>query len=755
MFHRLGAAMYGARWPVIGVWALVLALSAFFAPRAPGVLKTDAFSLAVADSVQVTQALVTRFGAGRTYLLPVFSLPEGASGQDPEWAKKIDDALAPLRQDPDVLHVHTFASTESPDFVSEDGRTTYALVGMKLDANAATKRLPQLRAKISPPPGAELKLTGIPVVLDAIAKMTMEDVKRAELYTFPIALLILLIVFRTVVAAGMPLMMAAASTAVSLMGIYFLGQSMDLSIFVLNVSSMLSLGVGIDYSLFIVSRFREELYLQKGDRRAAAAAAIGTAGKAVFVSGLTVMIGMGSLLVFEFSMMRSIGIGGMLVVAVSVLAAVTLLPAVLCALGPRINALKLPGLMPVEQKLAREQAHARGFWHTVATAVSRYPTVIALAVLAILVAVGSPVLRMNFGGPTVKALPRDEPSRQAAELLDEKFPTHGKDSDLLVLATTRDGKAMTEPANAQALLDYVADAKAKFPEIQKVLVGNQDMLQMPKEQALGFLDQLRQDPEALDPRLRQFLATFVNGPAATVRFMTSAPYSSPQGTDLVHRLRALHSPALELKIGGRQAELVDFAQALYGRFPLAVALVIVITYLALLVMFQSVLLPLKAILMTGLSLSASYGALVWIFQEGNLARVLNVDDTGYVETSLPIILFAVLFGLSMDYEVFMLSRIKELYEKTGDNAQSVALGLERTGGLVTSAALVMVAVAGAFATAEDVLVKAVGVGMVLVVALDATVVRALLVPSTMELLGRANWWAPAFLKRLLPDVRVE
>ncbi|MGQ0504285.1 MAG: MMPL family transporter [Myxococcaceae bacterium] len=752
MFHRLGLLMYLGRWGVLSAWVALLVLAAFFAPRAPGVLKNDTFSAHAADSIQVTNALVERFGSGRTYLVPVFTLPEGASANDEEWAKKVDDAIADLRKDKDVLHVHTAASTGSADFVSANGRYTYALVGLNVDANNVSKRLAHFQSLIRPN-GLDIKVTGTPVVLEAVARTSMDDVRRAELYTFPLALLILLFVFRTVVAAAMPLMMAAASTAVTLLGLYFLGQVTDLSVFVLNVSSMLALGVGIDYSLFIVSRYREELYKQNGDRGAAIATTLSTAGQAVFVSGLTVMIGMGSLLLFRFPMMRSIGIGGMLVVAVSVLAAVTLLPAVLGLLGQKVNALKVPGLAPVEKKLADVGGH--GFWHALSTAVSKHPVLIAVAVLALLATLGSPAIRLNLGGPTFRSLPEGEPARAAAEILDQEFPLHGSDSDLFVLVLTKDGSDMTESKNVDALFDYVTNVKKEFPEVDKVLVGQQDMLMLPREQAHAFLEDFRKDPASLDPKLKRFLSSFVNKDAATVRFLTHVPYSTPEGTKFIHRVRA-HQPAnLMVKIGGRQAELVDFASALYGDFPVAIAFVVVMTYLTLLVMFRSVLLPLKAIIMTTLSLSAAYGALVWIFQEGHFKDVFNVQEFGYVETTLPILLFAILFGLSMDYEVLMLSRIKELYEKSGDNTASVAQGLERTGGLITSAALVMVVVAGAFATAQETVVKAVGVGMALVVALDATVVRALLVPSTMELLGKANWWAPKFLKRLLPELHLD
>ncbi|MEI6046458.1 MAG: MMPL family transporter [Chloroflexota bacterium] len=750
MFFKLGSIMYKGRWVVIGLWVVLILVAGFFAPKATEVLKSGGFDFPNAESIRVGEELAKRFNGSRSYIFAVFTAPDGTRADDPTYAAQVEAAVAPVRQVQDVKQVMTFASTSAKDFISADGKYTYAMIGLNLEIGAAEGRVTEISSKIDKG-NLDLRLTGLPVIYEDFNKVSQHDLEQAEMFTFPLALLILLLVFHTVVAAAMPLMMAMVSVTITLGAVYFVGQITDLSIFVLNISTMLGLGMGIDYSLFIVSRFREELYRQNGDVQKAIVIAIGTSGKAIFFSGLTVMIGLASLLLFEISMLRSIGVGGLLVVGLSVLAALTLLPAVLVVLGKKINAWKIPGLKPLEEKLAKQET-ATGFWYTLAVKVSKQPILVGLVVLAFLFVVGSPAFHMRFGEPSYQVLPEREPSRQGAEILDKHFPSYGKESDVYLLLKTREGQKITDQVNSEALYDYATAVKAKFPQVQQVLAGGQDLLAFPKAQVQAMLTTYGSNPALLTPQIQAYLSQVVNEDTASLKLLTTIEYSSQGATDFINALRAFQPGNLAVMVGGEQAGLVDFMNVLYADFPLAIVLVVVITYLTLFVMFQSVLLPLKAVVMTALSLSASYGSIVWIFQDGNLAELFGTQGLGFVEATLPILLFSILFGLSMDYEVFMLSRIKEHYDETGDSRKSVAIGLQRTGGLITSAAVVMVVVAGAFGTADIIIIKAVGIGMALAVLLDATIVRALLVPATMELLGKVIWWAPSFVRRMLPKV---
>lgn len=752
MFYKLGSFIYKTRWAVLGIWLAIIVAAGIFAPRAPEILRSGGFELPSAESVRASDEIASRFNGSRSYIFAVFTAPTGMRADDPAYAQSVDKAVAGVRDYKDAQQVVTFASSGAKDFVSADGRYSYALLGFNLTIDDTQSKLKEILPKIDKG-NLDMKLTGLPIVYEAFNVVSQHDVEQAELYTFPLALIILLLVFRTVVAAAMPLMMALVSVLTTLGMIYFIGQATSISIFVLNIATMLGLGMGIDYSLFVVSRFREEMYKQNNDVAGSIATTIATSGKAVFFSGLTVMVGLGSLLLFQFTMLRSIGIGGLLVVGMNVLAALTLLPAVMAVLGKRINAWKIPGLRSVEEQMAR-QSVATGFWHGLAEKVARRPIAVAVVVLAILLFMGSPFLHARFGEPTHQALPATEPSRQAAEILEQNFPGYTRSSDMFLLVKARNG-LMTDPANSAALYNYAEQLKTRFPQIRQVQAGGQDVLAQRPEQVQQLLGAYGSTPEALPAPLKAYVGSFINREAASLRLITNVEYSSKSASDFVRDLRAFQPGELSVAVTGEQPGLMDFIDVLYADFPVAIALVVVITYFVLFLMFQSVLLPLKAVIMTGLSLTASYGALVWIFQDGNLSGVLNTPPLGYVEATLPILLFAILFGLSMDYEVFMLSRVKEHYDETGNNSKSVAMGLERTGSMITSAALVMVVVAGAFGTADIVVIKAVGIGMALAVALDATIVRALLVPATMELLGNANWWAPRFVRRMLPKLSVE
>jgi RND superfamily putative drug exporter len=520
------------------------------------------------------------------------------------------------------------------------------------------------------------------------------------------------------------------------------------------MATILGLGVGIDYSLFIVNRFREELHRRDGNVEESIAATVGSAGRAIFFSGLTVIIGMASLMLFQFMALRSQGIGGLLVVLMSMLASLTMLPAVLSLIGKWIDRWRVPFLKPTRDKLEMQDS-GNGFWHKLAEFVMRHPIKILVVVLALLTLVGSPFFRVRFGEPSAEILPEDNFARVADNILRQKFPDAGKNSDVYILVEPRSGK-MTDPQNVQALANYTAQLTAN-PVVKGIISPVNLPLPQPitTAQYTLLIQTFATDPAKIQPELVAALKGYIDGQKALIKLDTTIEYSSDAARKYIESLRAQRPAEFITWVSGEQAALIDFVDELYKDFPVAILLVVIISYLTLLILFKSVLLPLKAIIMTSLSLAASYGALVWIFQDGNLSDLLNFKSFGFVEATLPVMMFGVLFGLSMDYEVFLLTRVKEVWDETGNNTKSVALGLERTGGIITSAALIMIIVAGSFGTADIIIVKAIGIGMALAVFFDATIVRALLVPATMKLLGNWNWWLPKPLARVLPDVKVE
>ncbi|MBA2595571.1 MAG: MMPL family transporter, partial [Chloroflexia bacterium] len=480
--------------------------------------------------------------------------------------------------------------------------------------------------------------------------------------------------------------------------------------------------------------YREELAALPGAVPAAVERATATAGRAVFFSGLTVLIGLMGLSLFEFMFLRSVGISGVIVVAWSTLAALTLLPALLSIVGANVERLTIWR----RSSGARTEA---GFWVRLSEGVMARPLAVLIPTLALLLLLGTPFLRANISSPDATILPPDLPSRQAFDLLVAEYGAGEISPFLIVLEANGD---IFTPEHLGSIYD-VGARLASDPRVTRV----QSIVPpgLPRDQAIGVA--------ALQPGLQRLgfetgANRLANGNAAVILAYANSLPNDEQSKTLLTELRALQPPGLTVLVDGGTAEIVDVVNEMYADFPKAIALVVAATYLVLLVLFRSVLLPLKAILMNALSIVASYGALVWVFQDGHLSQYLGFTPLGFVEASLPVIMFCVLFGLSMDYEVFLLSRIREEWERTGDNTRAVAIGMQRSGRIITSAALLVVAVTVSFVSADVVLIKALGFGIALAVFLDATVVRALLVPATMRLVGDWNWWLPAPLQRLLP-----
>ncbi|MEA2547458.1 MAG: putative drug exporter of the superfamily, partial [Chloroflexota bacterium] len=467
-------------------------------------------------------------------------------------------------------------------------------------------------------------------------------------------------------------------------------------------------------------------------------ATVETAGRAVFFSGLTVLLGLAGLVLFEFMILRSVGIAGAIVVLLAASSALTLLPALLAIIGPRIDALAIRRVAPRDDP--------NGPWARLARRVMSHPVAVLIPTLAVVLVLGSPFLHVRFNSPDSTILPASVPSRSAFDRLAAAFG-EGEFAPIAIAIRT-DGPA-TSPANVAALYDY-SRRLAADPRVRRIdsLVDVDPRLRKEQYQLLYA------DPNG--PRDR-FVATAL---AATTKgnltaFTITTPYggNSDNGRALVAALRdpggPLAPPAgMSALVGGGAADVADVVGRVAQDFPRTGLFIVVTTYIVLFLLLRSVILPIKALVMNTLSILASFGALVWIFQDGNLSALLGFQPLGFVETTQPVILFCVLFGLSMDYEVFLLSRMKEQWDRTGNNQEAVARGLERSGRIVTSAALIVVVVAGSFAFADIVLIKALGIGMAIAVALDATVVRALLVPATMRLLGHWNWWLPAALRRV-------
>ncbi len=748
------------RWWVVGAWAVVALAALPLAPQAPGVLQPGGFTADHLEAARARRLLEERLGAPPSALVIVVRSTTDLRAGDPPFELAVGAALAGVATAPHVTGIlpHTLA----PHQVSEDGRTAYEVVTLDLSPDRSPDALRPIEAAIAPQPGLDIALAGGPAFYGDIQTVSEDDLRRSELISLPLAAVALLLVFGSVVAAGVPVIVGGLAVLVALATIVVVASVTPMSIFVLNLATLLGFGLGVDYALLMVSRCREELARRGGGRAAggaveqtvvddAVAATVATAGRAVFFSGVTVLVGLSGLLLFDFMVLRSVGIAGAVVVGLAVAAALTLLPATLAILGPRIDAAPVRLRRRRDPSRGSDKAAApgdgHGAWWRLAQSVMDRPVPVFLVTLSFLVVLGLPFLHVRFNAPDASILPAFVPSRVAYDSLVADFPI-GEFSPL-TLAVQTEGP-VTDPANVGLLYDYSRRIAAD-PRVERVesIVDVDPRLGREQYQLI-----LANPSGPADRFVANALTRSTDGDLAAFTVFTWFSSNDAEARALVRDLRDPGSslappPGIRVLVGGGAAEVVDVVDQVAADFPRTALFILVATYLILLVLLRSVVLPAKALVMNTLSILASFGALVWIFQDGNLSGPLGFRPPGYVETTMPVILFCVLFGLSMDYEVFLLSRMKETWDRTSDNREAVASGLERSGRIVTSAAAIVVLVAASFALADVVLIKALGIGVALAVALDATVVRALLVPSTMRLLGRWNWWMPDRMRRWL------
>ncbi|WIG58348.1 MAG: hypothetical protein OJF49_001094 [Ktedonobacterales bacterium] len=744
MFYRLGVAMVRLRYWIVGFWLVIVLAGLPFAPRVAEALAPGGFSSDSMQSQQAVEALQAGLHTSFTNVLVFFTSPT-LTADDPRFAAQADAALAKLKSWPEVSGIVPF--TVNPAQISRDRHAAYTVVLLKADPDTAPKVLPQLDAKLSQPADLRMTVGGGPVFYADIQSVSEADLRRAELLAFPFALIALLLVFRSVIAAALPAAVGGCSVIVSLAMLYGLANATQVSVFALNVTTLLGLGLGVDYSLFMVSRFREELAHGRSVPDAVGAT-MATAGRAVFFSGLAVSIGLLGLILFPLNMLRSVGIGGMLTVGLCILAAVTLLPALLGFLGAQVNALpvRLPRLRPARASTPVAQSEESGFWHRLAMGVMRHPIATLVPVLTILLLLGLPFLSVRLAAPDASILPTYVKSRAAYDIQVKQFDENALAP--IILAVKTQGSPL-EKQNLVALDTLVRRLQAD-PRVANVT----SIVSLDPRLTLDHYELLYSHPDLIaDPFISTSLQAYAGTNISMVQVTSKYGLLDPRSEALVQAIRGTAPPAgLTVLVDGATAGVIDYVNTLYGAFPIALLVVAIITYIVLMLLFRSLVLPLKAIAMNVLSILASYGALVFLFQQGHFSGLLHFTPLGYVEASGPILMFCALFGLSMDYEVFLLSRIRESYEQTGDNTRAVAAGLERSGRIITSAAAIVIVVSMAFATADMVIVKALGVGMALAVLLDATLVRGLLVPATMRLLGDLNWLWPAPFNKLLPGV---
>jgi len=604
-----------------------------------------------------------------------------------------------VRRRRDVASVTGYYDTHAPAFVSRDGRSSYFVVAVKpTDDKKQQEAGREIADQLSAHAG--VVVGGFAVAQQQVNKQVETDLRMAEMLAFPLLFLLSLLFFRSLVAAVLPLMIGGLAIVGTFLILRLASEFGTISIFALNLTTALGLGLAIDYSLFIVSRYREEI-AKDGPGLAAMRRVLATSGRTVFFSSLTVSAALASLLVFPQSFLYSMGLGGALVALFAALISLTVLPAVLTLLGTRINA-GSPRFLH-----RRAEADARpdesGFWYRLSRFVMRRPIPVATLSALLLIVLGLPFFGIRFDTVDPSVLPKSASARQAYEIVNDRFPPF---HETPIWVDFEGGG----PAAAKAMAARVG----AVPGVAEVL-----------------------PPQPL------------RGDVTAIQAVSSNPFNSDASQTTVRAIRALPTPAgTTALVGGATADFIDLQSSIAKHLPISLAIVILATLVILFLMTGSVVLPVKSLLMNFLNLSAVFGLLVLIFQDGRLEGFLNYSSPGAIEQTMPILLFAVAFGLSTDYAVFLLSRIKEARDNGASDSECVAIGLERTGRIVTAAALLFAVAMGAFATSKIIFIKENGVGTALAVLIDASIVRALLVPALMELLGKWNWWAPAPLRRL-------
>ena len=699
MFAWWGTAVVRARWLVLAAAVIFIAVGVLWGTGVFGKLHGGGFDDPDSEASRALTRITADLGDQNVDLLLLYSSPD-RTVDDPAFRAAVTGKVADLRGRSEVAQVRTwYDDPKLVNLVSTDRHATYATVRLRTtDQDQQTEAYDALKGDLAAP-GLTTQVGGNAAFMAAANERTREDITRAETLSMPVLLVLLILIFGGLVAAAMPLLTGGLAILGAFVAVRLLNMVTDVSVFAINIITLIGMGMAIDYALFIVSRFREELAAGHHSREAIRRT-MATAGRTVLVSGLTITLALASLLIFPQSFLRSMGLGGIAAVLVAMVAALTVLPALLSVLGHRVNALRIP--LPRGRRRAAAGSASEGGWARLARSVMRRPVLYVVGVLAVLAVLASPFLRVSFGGFDERVLPPGTESRVVSERIRTEFP-NGTVAPVQVFVSG------ALPGSAQELAQRI------------------DTL----------------------PGATGAAVTASRGGSSLISVSYAGEPTSGAAQNLVRDIRDLPAPpGADLLVGGRTANDLDLLASLGARLPWMALIMAGATFTLLLLAFGSVVLSVKAVIMNMISIGASFGVVVWAFQDGHLAGPLHFTSLGYIEPSNPILMLAVLFGLATDYEVFLLSRVREEYDRTGDNRGAVANGIQHTGRIITAAALLLIVVVAGFATGGVTFIKLIGVGMIVAIAVDATLVRALLVPATMRLLGRWNWWSPGPLARL-------
>lgn len=735
IFYKLGTLIHSLRWFLIGLWVVLVMACIPFLPHITSPFKTTGFASEQSESAITERYINKKLGySNNNTVLVLYSSPT-LLATNPQFLNKIKKSLSGLEDFP-IKHEILLPSSSNKQ-ISKDKHTAYAVIILKTNESLTDTSLAQLESLIKQPTNMTMNLGGEPIFVENVNKQTEVDLYKADMVGGPVAIVTLIVVFGSIVAGLLPILLGGGSALMILTSLYFLGHVFPLSIFTLNIALLLGLCLSLDYALFVISRFRDELAHKKNVKEAIAIAQA-TAGKAVFFSGIAVFISLSALLLFPINILFSVAVGGMAAVFFAVLNAVIVLPAILAVLNHKIN------VWSIHFSKKSKQQHGHG-WRVLARTVVGRPLIFFITTLCFLLMLGYPVLTTKIGLSDFRIFPEKSQSR----LFFDKYSDTFNESELTpILIGVRTGShSILSQKNLSKLYDFTQELKHNplIGEVNSIVTTSPEL----SKKQYGAL--YKMDSKLLDPKINQLLETTTRQNFTLITLVSKYPINSKETKTLIDNLSKIKSyQGLEIGLTGTPVDNWNVLNIISERLHWAILWIMVFTYLILLILLRSIFLPLKAILMNLLSLSACYGALVFVFQDGHFHQWLNFQPQGMLDISLLVIIFCAVFGFSMDYEVFLLTRIKESYHSTHDNDKSIIFGIEKSSRIITSAALIVIFICGSFLVADVLMVKAFGLGIAVAIFVDAFLIRTILVPATMSLIKSWNWYLPKWLDYLLP-----
>jgi RND superfamily putative drug exporter len=739
IFASIGRFIYHFRIAFILTWFLILALCMPFVPQILTPFKSTGFVAEHADSTRAKQFINQNLGYTRDNRFLVLYHSPDLQVTNSKFKKAIHSSLSVLKNFP-IPHEIIYPEDNAQQ-ISNDKHSAYAVILFKSTDPMNSSLLTQFKETIKTPDKSDkidVSIGGERIFTEGINAQTQKDLYQADAVAIPVTTIVLIIIFGTLVATLIPMTLGGGCALIILTMLYFLGNIFTLSIFTLNIALLLGLCLSLDYSLFIIFRFRSELK-QQTSIMDAITVTFATAGRAIFFSGLAVFASLSALLFFPINILFSIGVGGLTAVFIAVMLALTLLPAMLAVVHHGINRWAVRKIQPEETC----KHHA---WRSLATYVVNKPLTFFALSLSILLILGYSFFHVKFGISDFKIVPKHSESRQFFDKFEKNF-SKTELSPILLLVSSTDQKSILSAHHISELYDFTRklEKHAAIERVGSIVTTTPRLLRRQYQELYTSAEQRE------NTGIKQLLATTTGEQFSVIRVISHYEADSSETRALITDLRAMNpGKGLALQITGVPVQNMDVMQAIIDAFPYAALWVMGLTYVILLLLLRSLFLPFKAIFMNILSISACYGVLVFIFQEGHFHEFLNFQPQGILDVTLVIIIFCAIFGFSMDYEVFLLTRIQEHYKKTQDNQSSIIFGIEQSSRIITSAALIVICLCGAFMTADVLMVKEFGLGIAVAIAVDAFVIRTLLVPSTMVLLKSWNWYLPKWLDKLLP-----